>query len=108
MCARREIYVSADAAGRWYPALELPNFDHLEVSPTWLATKGGLPALTLGDRALGDRALGDLAGGDPPIRSRYPLREVTLPPGHHTLLVRGRTSSTMNLPLRLWQPDALH
>src|SRR3546814_1531944 len=68
MWTRIEIDVDAEAAGRWYLALELPNFDHLEVYPSWLPTKGGRPALTPGDRALGDRALGDLAVGDPPIR----------------------------------------
>src|SRR3546814_3036450 len=41
MWARIEIDVDAEAAGRWYLALELPNFDHLEVYPSWLPTKGG-------------------------------------------------------------------
>src|SRR5690606_10349271 len=44
----------------------------------------------------------------PSTRSRFHIREVTLPQGRHTLLVSGRTSSTMTLPLRLWQPEALH
>lgn len=98
---RAEIEVEPAAAGVWFLALELSNFDHLDVYPSWvvdLSDPAAAPAFALGDRVPEGRA----------VRSRFHLRRLTLPAGRHTILVRGRTSSTLTLPLRLWWPDALH
>lgn len=96
--AKVEIDVAVEAAGRWYLALELPNFDRLDVYPSWAADAGSGPAFALGDRVPDGRS----------IQSRFHIQALSLPPGRHTLLFSGRTSSTMTVPLRLWRPDALH
>ena len=95
-----DIEVAPAAAGRWYLALELPNFDRLEVYRVTFPGTGQprpVPLVELGDKV---PAITD-------IPSRFHLAPLDLEPGRLTLLVRGRTASTLTLPLTLWRLDAL-
>ncbi len=95
--ARIVLEVAPEAAGLRYLALELPNFDRLQVFS--LPADGGdpTPLFTLGDRV-------------PPvtdIRTRFHLAPLDLPAGRTVLLVRGETNSTMTLDLKLWRLEDL-
>jgi len=98
------VILEVDAAAadeQWYVALELSNFDRLDVYPSWLVdvtAPGAVPAFSLGDRVPEGRS----------VRSRFHIQELELAPGRHEILFGGRTSSTLTVPLRLWQPATLH
>ncbi|UUX48889.1 ATP-binding protein [Nisaea acidiphila] len=94
--ARIALDVTPDAAGRWYLSLELPNFDRLQVDI--LTSSGHLEPLT---------ELGDMVPDQSPFRSRFHIAPIDLPPGQTVLLVKGKTSSTMTLDLKLRKLDWL-
>jgi len=88
--------IEPEAAGEWYLTLELPNFDRLQVF-TVSASGTPVPLTELGDRV---REPTD-------IRSRFHIAALDLPPGRNEFLVRGHTSSTMTLDLKLRKIDRL-
>lgn len=95
--ARVTLDVAPSAAGRWYFSLELPNFDRLQVF--------GLPAGDGPPVALFE--LGDTAAPVTDIRSRFHLAPLALPAGTTVLLLRGETTSTMTLDVKLRKLGAL-
>ena len=89
--------VAPAAAGRWYLSLELPNFDALQV---FALPDGSTEPIPLFE-------LGDTVAPVIDIRSRFHLAPLDLPPGRTVLLLRGQTSSTMTLDVKLRNPGAL-
>jgi PAS domain S-box-containing protein len=93
--------VAPEAAGLRYLVLALPNFDRLDVYPSWMPGSGGDrdgPAFSIGDQTTGPR----------PVLSRLHVQPVELPAGRHEILFHGRTTSTLTVPLSLWSPAAFH
>jgi hypothetical protein len=94
------IEVEPAAAGLRYLVLGLSNFDRLDIYPSWLpgADGGNGPAAQIGDR-VPTRS---------PVLSRYHVWPVELPAGRHEILFRAESTSTMTVPLSIWQPLAYH
>ena len=94
---RAEFVVTPDAAGHYVLALDVPNFDQLEVWGSWTQAgeDGTAPLAVLGDR----------------VASAMPTRQhaapIDLPAGRHTLWARAITTGSMAVRLELWKPDAL-
>ncbi|WP_193182287.1 sensor histidine kinase [Nisaea sediminum] len=94
--ARIVLQVAPDAAGLWYLSLELPNFDRLQV---FRVPEDGVPVPFV--------ELGDHATPVTDIRTRYHIAPMEIAEGRTVLLVRGRTSSTVTLDLKLRRLDQL-
>lgn len=95
--ARALLDVAPVAAGRWYLSLELPNFDRVQVFALPADRSAPVPLFELGDTV-------------PPvtdIRSRFHLAPIALPAGTTALLLRGETTSTLTLDVKLRKLGAL-
>ncbi|WP_376968011.1 ATP-binding protein (plasmid) [Azospirillum sp. A26] len=100
---RVELSVAPQGAGRYFLALDIPNFDRLEAWGSWSSGNSGAPAeadppplLRLGDRVADERAM----------PTRLHAAGIDLPAGEHRLWLRAVSTSSMALPLELWRPGA--